>query len=232
MPASPDERLPQYLRELIHALNSPLGVLLGTAQFSLIGLRNKKAVDLADEDLAEIVESLEVIERQTRRCSGLVQEMRSLLLAGETEARPISLNQCLQQAVALIPWQSRGIEVLETREDAPAEIEGDEGKLVEAFGALARSAFDAMPQGGSLAIRVQTLSGRIEVVLEDTRAFGPEEDLSNFFSLALLDQEDPSVDLARAYLILRAHGAQLCVNPRPEGGMAVTVLFGNRPSVS
>jgi signal transduction histidine kinase len=224
-PCCSNDRLQYLLREVIHAINSPIGVVIGTTQFVSEGIRGKRLEELTDENFQEIQEALAVIERQGRRCADLVQGMRCLVHADQLELEPTAIQACLLSAIGEIVWAEAGIEVKKDLEDDLPSMMGDPKKLTEAFLAIARRALGAMPEGGKFCLAARKTETGIEVCFEDTGVGMAAEQRSKIFSpfCSTGPGEGQGWALAVASLILDAHGAELEVESEPGRGTKVSV---------
>jgi signal transduction histidine kinase len=222
-----NDRLRSLLREVIHAINSPIGVVLGTTQFVSEGIRGKRLEELTAEDLQEIQEAMAVIERQGRRCADLVHGMRDLVHAGQLELKPTDIQACLLAALEEIAWAEAGIEVRKDVEADLPSIMGDPERLREAFLAIERRAFQATSAGGRFGLAARKTETGLEVCFEDNGVGLAPEQRSKLFSPfhSTGPGEGQGWALAAASLILEAHGAELKVEGEPGQGTRVIVRF-------
>ena len=230
-PAALSDPLRPLLRELIHAINSPIGVILGTSQFALSGLEGKGREEVTEEDLKETVESFEMIERQVRACASLVEVMRALVAAGELKLRPTDLRDCLLGAREKVKWEDGGVRLEESVPEKLPPVSGDPEKLTEAFAAIAQNAFEAMPTGGVFRVMARQEGEAIEISLEDDGGGIPAEVLPRIFSprYSTKSEEGRGPGLAVARLILEAHGAGIDVRSEQDRGTQVVVRFPVSP---
>jgi signal transduction histidine kinase len=229
VPSSTDGPLRSALRETIHAINSPLGVILGTTQFALSGIHGKQLSDISESDFEDILESFQVIERQAHRSAELVQGMRSLVTAGRFESHRVDLAQCLKSAMQRIEGEAAAVSIELDAPDTLPRIEGNIDKLIEAFTELARNAFDAMPDGGVLRIRAEHAE-ELKIVFEDKgHGIEPkalEKAFSPFYSTSGEDNRGWGLPIAR--LILQAHGADIEIESAVGEGTKVNVVMSNK----
>ncbi len=144
---------------------------------------------------------------------------------------PVDLNRVIREAVDLtrprwrdIP-QEQGI-VIDTRLDlGPSpRVQGDPAALRDLLTNLIANAVDAMPNGGSIAIRTETDGGHVLLSVTDTgvgmseevrrRAFEP------FFSTK--GSQGTGLGLSICYGIVQRHGGT--IDLRSEQGKGTTVL--------
>jgi signal transduction histidine kinase len=216
---------------MIHAINSPIGVILGSSQFALEGIDNKRLADLNDADLRDTVESLRVVERQAKRCAQLVKDMRDIILTQQIELASIDLLECLRVALARVQWASHAIDVIQERVDAPVMILGDKEKLTDAFDVLLRNAIDAMPDGGCLWITSCTVGCEVEIRCKDSGGGIRPDSLERIFSpiFPVKTSVENGLPWTLARLIFLAHGAGVSVQSNPQG-MRITISWPSRTS--
>jgi len=219
------ERLRAFLREAIHAVNSPIGILLGTTQFVSGGLHGKRLEEVTEEEFQEVLEALAVIERQGRRCADLVRGMRDLVHAGQSAGKPIDIEPCLLASKEGIDWASAGIEVKEDFGSGLPSVTADAEELTETFRAIARNAREAMPDGGTFHLSAQKTEAGIEIRFADTGVGMSPEARARIFSpfYSTKREEGRGWGLAIASLVLEAQGAELEVESEPGKGTAVIV---------
>ena len=224
-PRSPSDALLPILREMIHAINSPIGVFLGSAQFALECLADKSVADLTEEDLAEIKESLRMMERQAKRCARLIKDLRVLAIAGQLEPERVELGARIRAALESIPWTERGIDVIAEIEEI--EVMGDGEKLEDAIRALLTNAAEAMPEGGRLHISARTVMDMAQVVFDDTGTGILEKDLPKVFSplFSTKPGDGRGKGLALVRLILAAHGGEIELESEPGRGTRITLTL-------
>lgn len=226
MPPSTDGPLRSALRETIHAINSPLGVILGTTQFALSGVQGKQLSDISERDFEDILESFQVIERQAHRSAELMQGMRSLVTASEFESHTVDLAQCLKSATQRIEGEAGNVSIEFELPGTLPGIEGNIDKLIEAFTELARNAFDAMPDGGVLRIRAEHAEELKIIFKDEGRGIEPEA-LEKVFSplYSTSGEDNRGWGLAIARLILQAHGADIEIESVVGEGTKVHVVM-------
>lgn len=153
--------------------NQIFAVILGKSQLLLA-----RASDEA------VREGLGVIEEAAWRGADIVHRVGALA-APEVDSAgdAIDMRAVVQDAVALARtrWREesdagRRIEITTDLEPVPT-VRGDATALREAVGHLVRNAFDAMPEGGRLAIALRAREGGVEVAVEDT-GDGVRDDVS------------------------------------------------------
>ena len=171
-------------RELVanvsHELRTPLASISGHAE-SLLLLGDGATAERRDE-------SLTVLHREARQLSRLVDD---LFLLSTTESgglpltiRDIDVGAILEEiAASFRPLARREgqIAIVSDIELGLPLARGDRERIVQVLGNLVRNALRYTAEGGIVSLRAARADGRIQVVVEDTGAGIPPEQLSRIF---------------------------------------------------
>jgi two-component system, NtrC family, sensor kinase len=102
--------------------------------------------------------------------------------------------------------------------------------------ALATNAVDAMPNGGTLTLRVRGEGGRVAIEIEDTGVGIPTDDMSKIFEPFFTTKEvgkGTGLGLAVCYGIITDHGGRLSVRSNLGKGTVFTILLPTiRPNLT
>ena len=197
---------------------------------------------LEDETLnANARKTVEVIDRAIGDVAHTVARMREFYRQHETqlELMPVGLNELVRQVVGMtqarwrdMPMQ-RGIVIdiaLDLADDLPP-VMGIESEIREALINLVTNAVDAMPDGGRINLRTDTLPGangdrvRIEVIDQGS---GMDEKtrqrcLEPFFTTK--GERGTGLGLAMVYGVARRHDAEIEIDSAPGMGTTVRISF-------
>lgn len=189
-------------------------------------------------------QNLEIIGRAADDVAHTVSRMREFYHQDEapTELVPVYLDQLVQHVLDLtrarwsdIP-QSLGIVIkvqTELTRDLPA-VAGIESEIREALTNLLLNAVDAMPEGGTLTLRVKPGASRddaakqnVHVEIEDT-GIGMDEEtrrrcLEPFFTTK--GERGTGLGLAMVYGVARRHGAEIEIESTPGKGTTMRLSF-------
>ena len=195
-------------------------------------------------------EALETIVRSIDDVAATVARMREFYRQREAELMltPVPLNKLVRQVAELTRsrWsdmpQQRGI-VIELRtelgHDDPV-IMGVESEIREALINLVFNGVDAMPEGGHLMLRTQTLdrqhaaeSGAHAVLEVVDDGFGMNEEtrrrcLEPFFTTK--GERGTGLGLAMVYGVARRHGAEIVIDSAIGKGTTVSLHFPPAPA--
>jgi signal transduction histidine kinase len=185
---------------------------------------------------------LELVGRVVKDIAATVARMRDFYRAGDDDAEfePVSLNELVPQVVELTRarWsdmpQQRGAVIKVSTEfeaDLPP-VMGNASELREAMTNLIFNAVDAMPGGGTITIRTETLSAaggepHIRLEIGDTGAGMDEETRSRcleaFFTTK--GERGTGLGLAMVQSAAQRHKAHLDIDSAPGAGTRMRLDF-------
>jgi signal transduction histidine kinase/ActR/RegA family two-component response regulator len=208
-----------------HVFNNVLAGILGRTQLLL-----KRA---AREKSKEIAGGLHEIETATRTGIEALTRIQEFSRSRPAEPfAPVDLNDIVQRAVeqTRAKWRdepgARGVSIeLITHFGPHSQLIGAESELLDAVVQLIHNAVDAMPRGGTIAIRTGLEAGRGTVSVSDTgvgmsesvrrRAFEP------FFSTK--GETGLGLGLSMVYGVLARHGGDATIQSEEGRGTTVTL---------
>lgn len=217
------EALGNLAAGVAHDFNNLVGVMMGYASLLTAELRGQ----------ANLLSMAEAIEKAARRAGDLTDRLRAITRAPAGERRELDLLELISDCVATARSTfDRRIEISTQFPDSLAQVLGDVGQLTRAIMNVLINSRDAMPDGGSLRVRVEEdvapgilLDGEsthwVAVEIADTgtgiddrhvdRVFEP------FFSTKSKD-EGSGLGLFQTYNTLKSHGGTVQIGRRPDGG--------------
>jgi PAS domain S-box-containing protein len=203
-----------------HDMNNVLGAILGLASASV----EEMAPDSLDR------QAMATIIKAAERGGKVVKGLLSFARETPAEVRELNLNEILQEQARLLAHTtlSKVHLVLDLANDL-RPIQGDTGSLTHALMNLCVNALDAMPDGGTLALRSRnTGPASVEVQVEDTGAGMSPEVLARamdpFFTTKGMGK-GTGLGLAMAYRTVKAHHGQMELRSQPGQGTCVTLEF-------
>jgi two-component system, LuxR family, sensor kinase FixL len=206
---------------IAHELNNPLAT---------VSLRVESL--LADPSLAAPArKALGVVEGEVERMGNLVANVLQFSRRGRRQVSTLEIPEELSQTLELIHYQfrKRGVEVCREVADDLRPVLADRQQLRQVFLNLLTNALDAMPQGGTLTLRVREHgSERIVVEVSDTGVGISPEHLSRvtepFFSTKE-EGKGTGLGLAICKRIVEEHGGKLSVESVVGRGTTVRVVL-------
>jgi signal transduction histidine kinase len=208
---------------LAHELNNPLMVILGHG-----GLleRELPADSRHGRQAAAIV-------AEANRAGKIVRDVVDFARRREPSREPVSLEQLLDRALALLEGRLHrsGVEVTRVVDGGPLFLSGDRDQLTQVFITLIGNAIDAMPEGGVLTIETGLHGGDNGLrcagvdVVDTGRGIPPERlpDIFQPFYTTMPDGVGTDLGLPISRRIVEAHGGTLQAQNEPGRGTRMIV---------
>jgi iron only hydrogenase large subunit-like protein/nitrogen-specific signal transduction histidine kinase len=203
---------------IAHELNNPLGVVI---MYSNI---------LLDEapDGAPVKEDLKLIVDQAGRCKKIVAGLLNFARKNQVNHQNVSIKELVNHSLEsiIVPAKVRIVITDETTNpDAMLDVE----QMMQVITNLIKNAIDAMPQGGTINIKLEDTLSDVFFVFSDTGVGIREEDRAKifepFFTTKSIGQ-GTGLGLATAYGIVKMHKGQITVesNNDPAKGPTGTTF--------
>jgi signal transduction histidine kinase len=222
----------RFVADASHELRTPLAVM-----------RTEVDVALADPDATaeELRAAALVVRDATMRADRLVDSL--LLLArsdrlsvdGLPLRERVDLPEVCGQAVAAVEREAgeRGITV--TSSYAPAAVLGDRGLVERLAGNLVENAVRHNVDGGWVRVDTGTVDGRARLQVMNSGPVVPAEDVPGLFEPfrrhgpARTGRRGAGLGLSIVRAVATVHGGTVGAQPRPDGGLVVTVDLPRSP---
>ena len=203
----------EFIAKISHDLRTPLTAIKGFV------------VNLQDTAPDEMQDTLATMDQQTDRMIRLVNDLLTLsrLQRGELrlERSPVDVAGVARSAAALVEAKAARLGVtlsLDLPPD-PAVATGDADRLEQVVVNLMDNAIRFTPAGGSVGVRLAEAGGQIMLrVLDEGRGPSEEEQARGFEPYFRGPQGGAGLGLTIAREIVAAHGGQIWLQRRPEGG--------------
>ena len=204
---------------LAHELNQPLAAIGNYADGSLQALKSTEA------DTQDVRESLEHINRLTRRAATIIQRIRDLVRKETSHRSSVAPNDLVREVVALVAFEAQA-KVVKIELDLAGELPlvlVDRIQVQQVILNLVRNAFDALedidPHSSTLTIQTRsTAVGAVEVTVSDTGKglpdCGAEKTFEPFFTTK---SKGLGLGLGISRSIIEAHRGRLWAEPQAVG---------------
>ncbi len=208
--------LGQFAAGVAHELRNPLAT---------IRLRAQMAHQAAPEGV--VARSSQVILEEVDRLDTMIGRLLQF-------ARPISLEVQLLDvgelcAAVATAWQQRAPKGVQVSATGPRHMEvmADRSRLVQVLDNLVENAVQASKATGSeVVIRTTKLTHAVQIAVEDGGSgFSPAALRHAFDPFFTTKDTGTGLGLSIAFELAQAHGGELSVAPRPEGGAVVTLTL-------
>jgi signal transduction histidine kinase len=205
---------------VLHEAKTPLGTIVLSVE-SAAALHREGKDPSAD---------LRVIGEEADHARLILQNFLDFVKPTRLDLKPLLLHEPLAQALGMtrVPLDERDVTVsVATREDV--RVLGSSRHLLQAFTNIIHNAIDAMPGGGSLAVRLETRDGKAVVSFVDTgEGLGAEDKARLFepFASAKAGEEGHGLGLSIVRWILQEHGGEILIDsPGPGKGSTVELVL-------
>lgn len=169
---------------------------------------------------------LKIIESEVRRMERSLQTFLAFARLPKPERRLVELNDVLDCTLDLIGGRAKRQRVMVTVDTLNGDIEFvvDKAQLQQVLVNLAINALDAMPNGGSLALRTQLAGGGVRIDVIDNGVGFSDEALANLFQ-AFSSSKDTGVGLGLVICrrIIEEHNGAISAQHTPGGGATFTL---------
>ncbi|GEM_PF-490657 len=211
-----------------HNFNNILQIVLGNAEFALLGLK--------EGNLTEVKTDLETILDRSRFGATVVKSLQSFTdsLSGKPPevGKIFDLSGTVEQAIELTEswWTTRPEKeaykiVLSMNLPRGCLVEGRESEILEVAISLIRNAVDALPEGGEIRITTSVEEDEVLIEVEDDGVGIPKENLTAVFEPFWTSKgpEFVGMRLASAWGIAKRHGGEISVESDEGKGATFTI---------
>jgi len=197
---------------IAHELNNPLGVVI---MYSNILLEEADAADPVRGDLQLIVE-------QAGRCKKIVAGLLNFARKNQVNHQTISIKDLIEHSLESLIIPAKIKITIDNRTTNP-EAMLDQEQMMQVITNLVKNAFDAMPSGGEVNIKMEDTLSDVIITISDTGTGIKEEDRAKIFEPFFTTKsigKGTGLGLATAYGIVKMHKGQISVdsNNNPAKG--------------
>jgi signal transduction histidine kinase len=220
--------LGQVTAMMAHQIGTPLNSISGYIQLLL----QDGALQSQDRD------RLKIIESQLDRLADSVRHLLSSFSQPKRQLKPLNVGELLEELLRLSePWfRARNVKPFSSFSPQLPSVLGDALYLQTLFLNLITNALDAMPQGGSLAVKAQPIfsvpyseNGKwLEISITDTGVGIPEESKKKIFDPFFTTKkmgDGTGLGLSICEKIVRDHSGRLEVKSELGKGTTFLVLL-------
>ena len=175
-------------------------------------------IRMNSKNVATVAEGVNVIEQTVKRGTSLVRQLLILGRKGETKFATLTLNSIIANLAGLLEETfSKTIAITLNLEHELPAINGNENQLRQILLNLCVNAREAMPQGGRISIKTETVSR------EELRPRIPEADAERYVSINVSDTGIGIDDTTQPRIF------EPFFTTKPEGqgtGLGLAVVYG------
>ncbi len=204
--------------QLSHEINNPIHNIQSLLQSSL------RKIDGPAQELVAL--ALEEVTRMSKLTRQMLDFYRGSML--EFEKGPVDLADLLDHLLKENRETLAEFGINTAVEAAPGlpSVLGSRDKLKQVFLNLILNARDAMPDGGTLTVRLADHDNAIQVTVSDTGIGIPPENLGRIFDAFFTTKKEVSgvgLGLSVTYGIIQQHGGAIRVASTPGRGTTFTI---------
>ncbi|MEZ4280965.1 MAG: PAS domain S-box protein [Myxococcota bacterium] len=204
---------------IAHDVGTPMTTILGYAE-----LLERSAPDDKSRDRARHIVD------QVRRVTDLLQTLLNIARPRRAEHEAIAVADVLDHSVDFFREKLKGRGIVVERDYGPRPtVVADRDRLEQVFLNLIVNAADAMPNGGTLSVRIDRPSAElVEIAIEDTGVGIAAEHLDRIFDAFYTTKErgkGTGLGLLVSQRIVREHGGTLRVRSDLGKGTCFTITL-------
>jgi two-component system NtrC family sensor kinase len=206
-----------------HEINTPL-----TGISSYIQMLQKK---LTDSHYAQI---LEKVEAQTDRVARIIKNLLAFARnPSDASFHRVDLKESLEEILSLIDYKLKTMNIRLELDLKPIPCIYAQGeRLQQVFINIILNALDAMPQGGTLGIRLDEADGQTVIRISDTGTGIKPEHLARIFDPFFTTKgigKGTGLGLSISYAIVKEHDGHIQVQSEVAKGSTFTITLPRRP---
>ena len=213
---------------VVHEINNPLATIAACAES--LGKRIAEGAFDDSPDVADLREYLGLIRDEAFRCKAITNGLLDFSRLRGGQFVLVDMAEVIKTTARLVTHQQRG-DNIQISVEAPASlprVSGDVGQLQQAVVALATNGIDAMPDGGTLTLRVKQSGPRVLVEVNDNGVGIPPENMTKIFDPFFTTKDvgrGTGLGLAVCYGILSEHSGRLDVRSSLGVGTTFTITL-------
>lgn len=205
---------------IAHEVKNPLAGILGYAQLSL------RKVE-ADSPLQK---NLLVIEKETKRCKTIIDNLMRFARQERVEHLPMDINRVVEDACAIVDHQLGIHQVRLERELVPGlpVLHGNGNQIQQVLMNLMINAQQAMEGGGTVSVRTGVIPGGVEIRVRDSGPGIPEEFRAKIFEPFFTTKpagKGTGLGLSVSYGIIKDHRGEIRVESEPGNGTEFVITL-------
>jgi two-component system, NtrC family, sensor kinase len=175
---------------------------------------------------ADIADLLKDCSDGTERVQKIVHEMRYFAHQGQQLYENIALGALIEPVLQGFRAQIKDKIQLTTTLGEGLAVPCNPPHMEEVFRQLMRNALEAMPEGGGLSIEARLETDHVHIVVSDTGAGIPEENIGKIFDPFYTTKSVGSgtgMGLNTVYNIITVHGGTISAASTPGKGTTFTI---------
>lgn len=206
-----------------HEIKNPLGSLGIHIQLMQRALSRDGCLD---EEQAR--EYLEILDEEVARLNGIVVDFLFAVRPMNAEMKKSDVRKVLSELLHFVQYELEedGIQISEEYPEKLPDLELDEKYLKQALLNIIKNAQAAMPDGGTLSVRLEQRDDFVTIDICDTGKGISEEDREKIFEPYFTTKEFGSgLGLTVVYKVIKEHGGDISLHSREGEGTRFTITL-------
>ena len=206
---------------IAHEIKNPLAGILGLTQLSMRKLE--------EED--PIRNNLKIIEKETHRCTTIIQNLMKFARQEKVEFAPVDLNQVAKDAMAIVEHQleMNKVKIAKELQESLPSIHGNANQLQQVVINLMINAQQAMEgRAGQVKVVSASKNGHVKLKIIDNGPGIPEDIQTKIFEPFYTTKavgKGTGLGLSVSYGIIKEHKGDIQLKSKEEKGTAFTLTF-------
>jgi PAS domain S-box-containing protein len=170
---------------------------------------------------------VDVIAREIKRLDNVVKTFLNFNRPIELQARPLDLNQVVQQVLALVSVDAEAKNIqIETELTDKLWLNGDPDLLQQAILNVVNNGLEAMAEGGKLLIRTEWIADECQIRVTDAGSGISPEIQEKIFNLYFTTKQQGSgIGLATTFRVVQLHSGTIDFVSEPGRGTTFRLRF-------
>ena len=204
---------------MAHEIGTPMNVILGRAEFAMRRIEDARAK-----------QSLQTIVTQVERITKIMNQFLVFARRRPAERRAVAVRDIVEDSLEMLHERMARHQIQVTAEvpdDLPL-VHADPDQISQVLLNLFINALHAMPEGGTLNVRVKPQANVVALVIADTGHGIPREHLGKIFTPFFTTKEvgkGTGLGLTVVHGIIEEHGGSITVDSEPGKGTTFTILL-------
>ena len=191
-------------------------------------LMSGEVEDLPKAKREKLENLVRVSQDEVKRLDMIIRQFLSVLRPTKLNLEETNLNQLLENVIAFMYYEisEQNIAIVKEFDERVPMTLVDESQLRQAFFNIIKNAIQAMPDGGSLAVKTNLNGSDIEIVFTDDGVGIPRDKLSKIFDPYYTTKESGSgLGLMIVYKIVKDHNGKIEIASEPGAGAEVKITL-------
>ncbi|MBP7376621.1 MAG: PAS domain S-box protein [Pyrinomonadaceae bacterium] len=203
---------------LAHEIRNPLGAMRGAIQ----------VLESSTSRGSTQAELMEIILKESDRLNSIITNFLNYARPAATNFSDMDVAEAIREMFKLLkhsPDVHDGHNFIDESGSDRTVIAADASQLKQIFWNLARNAIQAMPDGGTLGVRLETIpNNRVRIVFEDTGRGMSQEQVEQLFEpFANSTTGGTGLGLSIVYQIVKDHNGAINVRSIEGSGSVITI---------